>query len=103
VLAIQWARPDSLERIAGRRARIAERVRAIREGFVRTYGDIEPSAPRLVGLVLSHTHDVAWHRVVRADGRLPKGEPHRHLLVRDWVPMRGERVDLGQARLAPEL
>jgi methylated-DNA-protein-cysteine methyltransferase related protein len=86
-----------------RSARIAERVRAIPEGFVRTYGDIDPGAPRLVGLVLSQTHGIAWHRVVRADGSLPKGASQRQLLVREGVPMRGERVDLGQARLPPEL
>jgi len=35
--------------------RIVERVRAIPEGFVRTYGDIDPRAPRRVGLVLART------------------------------------------------
>jgi len=70
---------------------------------VRTYGDIDPRAPRLVGLVLSQTHDIPWHRVVRADGSMPKGAPQRQLLLREGVPMRGERVDLGQARFPPEL
>jgi methylated-DNA-protein-cysteine methyltransferase related protein len=85
-----------------RRERIAERVRAIPEGFVRTYGDIDPGAPRLVGLVLSQTHDLPWHRLVRADGTLPKGAAQRELLIREGVPMRGARVDLDDARL-PEL
>jgi alkylated DNA nucleotide flippase Atl1 len=41
--------PDREQR-ESRSARIAERVRAIPEGFVRTYyGDIDPGAPRLVG------------------------------------------------------
>jgi len=70
---------------------------------VRTYGDIDPRAPRLVGLVLSQTHDIPWHRVVRADGSMPKGAPQRQLLLREGVPMRGERVDLDQARFPPEL
>ena len=70
---------------------------------MRTYGDIDPRAPRLVGLVLSQTHDIPWHRVVRADGSMPKGAPQRQLLLREGVPMRGERVDLDQARLPPEL
>jgi methylated-DNA-protein-cysteine methyltransferase related protein len=83
--------------------RIAERVRAIPEGFVRTYGDIDPRAPRRVGLVLSRTHGIPWHRVVRADGSLPKGGVQRRLLLQEGVPMRGERVDLAQARLPPEL
>jgi methylated-DNA-protein-cysteine methyltransferase related protein len=95
-------KPDREHR-ESRKARIAERVRAIPEGFVRTYGDIDPGAPRLVGLVLSQTHDIPWHRVVRADGSLPKGAPQRQLLLREGVPMRGERVDLDQARLPPEL
>jgi alkylated DNA nucleotide flippase Atl1 len=80
-----------------------ERVRAIPEGFVRTYGDIDPRAPRLVGLVLSRTHGIPWHRVVRADGSLPKGATQRKLLMREGVPMRGERVDLREARLPSEL
>jgi alkylated DNA nucleotide flippase Atl1 len=78
-------------------------VRLIPEGFVRTYGDIDPRAPRLVGLVLSRTHGVPWHRVVRADGSLPKGATQRKLLLREGVPMRGGRVDLREARLPSEL
>jgi methylated-DNA-protein-cysteine methyltransferase related protein len=86
-----------------RNARIVERVRVIPEGFVRTYGDIDPGAPRLVGLVLARTHDTPWHRVVRANGSLPKGAPQRALLLREGVPMRGDRVDLREARLPVEL
>ena len=86
-----------------RSERIVERVRTIPAGFVRTYGDIDPRAPRLVGLVLSRTHGIPWHRVVRADGSLPKGAQQRRLLLREGVPMRGERVDLREARLPPEL
>ena len=82
-----------------RESRIVERVRAIPEGFVRTYGDIDPGAPRLVGQVLARTHDLPWHRVVRADGSIPKGAPQRALLLRERVPMRGDRVDLREARL----
>jgi methylated-DNA-protein-cysteine methyltransferase-like protein len=84
--------------------RILERIRAIPEGFVRTYGDIDPRAPRFVGLVLSETEeDLPWQRVVRADGSLPKGEKQRRLLVREGVPMRGERVDMKEARFPPDL
>ena len=58
---------------ATRVARILARVREIPEGFVRTYGDIDPGAPRLVGRVLAETdEDLPWHRVVRADGSLAK-------------------------------
>lgn len=78
-------------------------MRAIPEGFVRTYGDIDPRAPRLVGLVLSQTdEDLPWHRVVRADGSLAKGDRQRELLLREEIPMHGDRVDLRQARLPPE-
>ena len=85
------------------RERIVERVRAIPEGFVRTYGDIDPRAPRLLGRVLASVHDLPWHRVVRADGTVPQGAPQRRLLVAEGVPMRGDRVDLAEARLPREL
>ena len=86
-----------------RRRRIVERVRSIPEGYVRTYGDIDPRAPRVVGRILATTHDLPWHRVVRADGSIPKGQPQRQLLLAEGVPMRGDRVDLDQARMPPEL
>jgi alkylated DNA nucleotide flippase Atl1 len=83
--------------------RIVERVRAIPEGFVRTYGDIYPRAPRLVGRVLAKTEGLPWHRVVRADGSLAMGARQRELLRREGIPMRGDRVELDEARLPPEL
>ena len=86
-----------------RAERIGERVRAIPEGYVRTYGDIDSSAPRLVGRVLATTHDLPWHRVVRADGTNPQGHPQRELLLAEGVPMRGDHVDLDLARLPPDL
>ena len=82
-----------------RTARILARVRAIPEGFVRTYGDIDPAAPRLVGHVLATTpDDVPWHRVVRADGSASMGSRQLERLRREGVPMRGDRVDLRHAR-----
>jgi alkylated DNA nucleotide flippase Atl1 len=79
-------------------------VRSIPAGFVRTYGDIDPGAPRLVGQVLATTQEVfPWHRVVRADGSLPKGRLQRQFLLDEGVLMRGDRVDLRNARLPPEL
>jgi methylated-DNA-protein-cysteine methyltransferase related protein len=84
--------------------RIVERVRSIPEGYVRTYGDIDPRAPRLVGHVLATCHeDMPWHRVVRADGSLTQGQRQRKLLRAEGIPMRGERVDLREARFPPEL
>ena len=81
--------------------RVLERVRAIPPGFVRTYGDLSPGAPRFAGAVLSETHDasVPWHRVVRADGTLAKGERQRRLLEEEGIPFKGERVDMRAARL----
>ena len=93
--------PDSVE---SRTERIIRRVRAIPAGFVRTYGDIDPRAPRLVGRVLATTDDVLpWHRVVRADGSLPKGTRQRELLLEEGILMRGDRVDLRDARLPTDL
>jgi methylated-DNA-protein-cysteine methyltransferase related protein len=93
--------PDSVE---SRTERIIRRVRAIPPGFVRTYGDIDPRAPRLVGRVLATTHaGLPWHRVVRADGSLPKGRRQRELLLEEGILMRGDRVDLRDARLPTAL
>jgi alkylated DNA nucleotide flippase Atl1 len=88
------------QRDDARAARIIERVRAIPKGFVRTYADIDPAAPRLVGRVLTSTHErVPWHRVVRGDGSAPMGADQLELLRSEGVPMRGIKVDLAQARL----
>ncbi len=74
-------------------------MRAIPRGFVRTYADLDPAAPRLAGRVLATTaEEVPWHRVVRADGTVPKGERQLERLRRERVPMRGTRVDLAAAR-----
>jgi alkylated DNA nucleotide flippase Atl1 len=88
-----------------RRERIIARIRAIPEGFVQTYGDIDPSAPRLVGRVLAtyERDDLPWHRVVRADGSVAKGRRQLSLLRREGVPIQAQRVDLRQARLPREL
>ncbi|HKW58235.1 MAG TPA: MGMT family protein [Candidatus Dormibacteraeota bacterium] len=76
-----------------------QRIRAVPRGFVSTYGDIDPHAPRMVGRVLSTTDArLPWHRIVRADGTVAKGERQLRLLRREGVPLRGERVDLARAR-----
>lgn len=84
-----------------RERRILARVRAIPVGFVRTYGDVSPGAPRAAGAALFACEDPAlpWHRVVRADGTLAKGARQRSLLEAEGVPFRGSRVDLRVARL----
>ena len=82
-------------------ALIIERIRSIPPGSARAYSDIDPEAPRLVGRVLATTHqDLPWHRVVRADGSIPKGKRQRDLLVKEGVPMRGDRVDIRLERMA---
>ena len=76
-------------------------MRAIPPGYVRTYGDVSPGAPRLAGYVLSRADadQAPWHRVVRADGSLAKGARQRRLLEAEGVPFRGEHVLLSKARL----
>jgi methylated-DNA-protein-cysteine methyltransferase related protein len=83
---------------------VLARVRAIPEGFVTTYGDLSPGAPRYAGSVLSACDDptVPWQRVVRADGSLAKGERQRRLLDAEGVPFRGARVDLRKAWIPAE-
>jgi methylated-DNA-protein-cysteine methyltransferase related protein len=80
---------------------VLERVRSIPVGFVRTYGDVSPGAPRFAGTVLFHDDDpdLPWWRVVRADGSLAKGDRQRALLVAEGVPFRGGRVEMRRARL----
>jgi methylated-DNA-protein-cysteine methyltransferase related protein len=82
-----------------RAARVLERVRSIPEGFVATYGDLCPEAPRFAGAVLAACDDpsVPWQRVVRAGGSLAKGERQRRLLEAEGVPFRGARVDMEAA------
>jgi methylated-DNA-protein-cysteine methyltransferase related protein len=84
-----------------RARRVIDRIRDVPEGFVRTYGDLEPGAPRFAGSVLASCDDpsVPWQRIVRADGSLAKGERQRRLLEAEGVPFRGDRVDLRTARL----
>ena len=69
-------------------------TRPIRDG--RTGG-----APRFAGTVLFACDDpgVPWHRIVRADGSLAKGERQRRLLEAEGIPFRGDRVDMRAARL----
>jgi methylated-DNA-protein-cysteine methyltransferase related protein len=78
---------------------VVARARAVPAGFVTTYGDLSPGAPRFAGQVLSQVHDpdLPWHRVVRADGSLAKGDRQRRLLEAEGTPFRGARVDMDVA------
>jgi methylated-DNA-protein-cysteine methyltransferase related protein len=79
-----------------RARRILDRIRRVPPGFVTTYGDLCPEAPRFAGHVLSVCEDpaVPWQRIVRSDGSLAKGERQRRLLDAEGVPFRGRRVDM---------
>jgi methylated-DNA-protein-cysteine methyltransferase-like protein len=90
--------------VTDRTERVLARIRAIPPGFVRAYSDLDPGAPRFAGGVLAANDDpeLPWHRVVRADGSLPKGERQRALLDAEGVPFRGARVDMRTVRLPPD-
>jgi methylated-DNA-protein-cysteine methyltransferase-like protein len=79
-----------------RAAEVLRRARTVPPGFVTTYGDLCPEAPRFAGAVLAACDDpaVPWQRVVRADGSLAKGMRQRRMLEAEGTPFRGRRVDL---------
>jgi methylated-DNA-protein-cysteine methyltransferase-like protein len=102
VRLLAWPATPILSPVASDRyTRILERVCDTPAGFVRTYGDVSPGAPRVAGAVLHNCGDpsVPWHRIVRADGSLAKGDRQRLLLLREGVPFRGDRVDMRRVRL----
>ena len=82
-----------------RAAEVLRRIRTVPVGFVTTYGDLWPGAPRFAGAVLAACEepDVPWQRIVRADGSLAKGARQRRLLEAEGVPFKGERVDMHAA------
>jgi methylated-DNA-protein-cysteine methyltransferase related protein len=87
---------------------VLARVRAIPPGFVATYGDVSPGAPRFAGSVLHACDDpdLPWHRVVRADGSLAKGARQRARLEAEAVPFdpaHPDRVDMRVARWAGDV
>jgi alkylated DNA nucleotide flippase Atl1 len=84
-----------------REAEVLARVRAIPPGSVATYGDVSPGAPRFAGTVLfgATEPDLPWWRVVRADGSLAKGARQKRRLREEGVPFRGDRVEMGAARV----
>ena len=80
-------------------------VEQIPPGQVATYGDIAEivgrGGPRQVGNVMAQFGGgVPWWRVVRADGRPARSLEERglRLLKADKTPIKGDRVDLAQAR-----
>jgi alkylated DNA nucleotide flippase Atl1 len=89
---------EESDRVLGstRAREVLERARSVPAGFVTTYGDLCPGAPRFAGAVMAACEDpaVPWHRVVRADGSLAIGDRQRRLLTAEGVPFRGRRVDM---------
>lgn len=83
---------------------ICARLRRVPEGFVTTYGDLSPGAPRQAGraLAVSTDEDLPWWRVVHSDGTWVKGERQRRLLEAEGIPIRGDRVAMREARIDPE-
>lgn len=84
-----------------RASRVLARIRSTPPGFVRTYGDVSPGAPRFAGAVLARCEDptLPWHRIVRADGSLAMGTDQRARLEAEGIPFVGERIDMRAARL----
>ena len=87
---------------SARAREVLRRARSVPAGFVTTYGDLCPTAPRFAGAVMAACQDpsVPWQRVVRADGSLAKGERQRRLLEDEGIPFRGDRVDMELAWFA---
>lgn len=87
---------------SARAREVLRRARSVPAGFVTTYGDLCPAAPRFAGAVMAECEDpdVPWQRVVRADGSPAKGPRQRRLLEAEGIPFRGERVDMELAWFA---
>jgi len=97
--------------------RIWATVRDIPEGSVASYGQVAdiagiPRGARQVGYALRHLprgHDVPWHRVIQASGRIafpPGSTAHRRqrkLLQQEDVPVLGGRIDMKKYRWQPDL
>lgn len=84
---------------------VLDLVARIPAGKVMTYGDVAEylgsGSPRTVGTVLAkHGHEVPWQRVIQANGRPaePLLDEALALLRKEGCPIRGDRVDLPQAR-----
>ena len=84
---------------------ICDRLRRVPEGFVTTYGDLSPGAPRQAGraLAVSTDEDLPWWRVVHSDGTWVKGARQRRLLEAEGIPIVGARVVMKEARIDPEV
>lgn len=102
---------------AARLQAIWDTVRDIPRGRVASYGQVAeiaglPRGARQVGYALKQLptdHDVPWHRVLQASGRIAferGSRPYREQakrLVEDGVTVIAGRVDMGMYRWQPNL
>lgn len=100
-----------------RTQRILDTIRDIPEGCVASYGQIAEIAglvrgARQVGYALKTLpdgHDVPWHRVITASGRIAfeKGSPRfmeqRERLVMEGIAVNSGRIDMRIFRWQPDL
>lgn len=100
-----------------RMQRIRETIRDIPKGCVASYGQIAeiagvPRGARQVGYTLRNLpdgHDVPWHRVVQASGKIafdqgtPAFEEQRKRLAKEDVPVLNGRIDMQKYRWQPDL
>lgn len=100
-----------------RTQRILDTIRDIPEGCVASYGQIADitglvRGARQVGHALTTLpdgHDVPWHRVITASGRIAfeKGSPRfveqRERLVMEGIAVNSDRVDMSIFRWQPDL
>jgi alkylated DNA nucleotide flippase Atl1 len=89
---------------------VLDLVASVPAGRVTTYGELaraasdllaRPIGPRAVGRIMaSAVTEEPWWRVVGHDGRLPPGleDDARARLRAEGCPLRGERVQVAQAR-----
>lgn len=85
--------------------RVRELLSEVPPGRVTTYGDLAAAAglssPRLVGRILAEdSGDLAWHRVVRADGTPPPHKASEQLarLHAEGIPTHDGRVEMQATR-----
>ena len=100
-----------------RMQRIWDTIRDIPKGRVASYGQVAevagiPRGARQVGYALRHLsdqHNVPWHRVIQASGRIAfdKGTPayveQTKRLMMDDVAVIAGRVDMQKYRWQPDL
>ena len=105
-----------MDRIA-RVNRIWDTIRDIPRGSVASYGQVAdiagiPRGARQVGYALRQLpdgHDVPWHRVIQASGRIafdrnsPQFEEQQKRLLSEDVTVIAGRIDMQKYRWRPDL